>query len=84
MTRKIRHAAVIGSGVMCGGIAALLASAGFKTTLLDIVPLDLSDDKKDDPKARNRIVQAGIDAVRSASPALVMHPKDLDLITIGN
>jgi 3-hydroxyacyl-CoA dehydrogenase len=69
---------------MGGGIAALLASAGFKTMLLDIVPLDLSDDEKDDPKARNRIVQAGIDAVRSASPALVMHPKDLDLITIGN
>ena len=30
MVRKIRKAAVIGSGVMGGGIAALLASAGIK------------------------------------------------------
>jgi 3-hydroxyacyl-CoA dehydrogenase len=40
MVRKIRQAAVIGSGVMGGGIAALLASAGIKTLLLDIVPPD--------------------------------------------
>ena len=84
MTRKIRQAAVIGSGVMGGGIAALMASAGIKTTLLDIVPFDLNDDEKKDPKARNRIVQAGMDAVRGSSPALMMHPKDLDRVTIGN
>jgi 3-hydroxyacyl-CoA dehydrogenase len=84
MIRKIRHAAVIGSGVMGGGIAALMASAGIRTTLMDIVPFDLSDDEKNDPKARNRIVQAGIDAVRGSKPALMMHPKDLDLISIGN
>jgi 3-hydroxyacyl-CoA dehydrogenase len=41
MRRKIRTAAVIGSGVMGGGIAALLAAAGVKTLLLDIVPFDL-------------------------------------------
>jgi 3-hydroxyacyl-CoA dehydrogenase len=46
MTRKIRKAAVIGSGVMGGGIAALLASAGVKTLLLDIVPFDLSEKRK--------------------------------------
>ena len=40
MPRKIRTAAVIGSGVMGGGIAALLAAAGVKTLLLDIVPFD--------------------------------------------
>jgi 3-hydroxyacyl-CoA dehydrogenase len=31
MPRKIKSAAVIGSGVMGGGIAALLAGAGVKT-----------------------------------------------------
>ena len=46
MTRKIRRAAVIGSGVMGGGIAALFASAGVPTLLLDIVPFDLKDNKK--------------------------------------
>ena len=48
--RKIRRAAVIGSGVMGGGIAALLASAGVETILLDIVPPDLKDDAKKDQR----------------------------------
>ena len=84
MIRKIRQAAVIGSGVMGGGIAALLASAGIKTLLLDIVPFDLKDEEKNDPKARNRMVQNGLDTLRMASPALLMAAKDADLITIGN
>jgi 3-hydroxyacyl-CoA dehydrogenase len=84
MIRKIRKAAVIGSGVMGGGIAALLASAGVRVTLLDIVPPDLKEDEKKDPVARNRIAKAGLDTVLAASPALLMHPKDADRITIGN
>lgn len=84
MVRKIRTAAVIGSGVMGGGIAALLAGAGIKTLLLDIVPFDLKDDEKDDPVARNRIAQAGLDTVKMSRPALLMQQKDVDLITIGN
>ena len=84
MIRKIRQAAVIGSGVMGGGIAALMASAGIKTLLMDIVPFDLKDDQKDDPRQRNRIVKAGLDAMGMAQPALLMHPKEMDLISIGN
>jgi len=84
MSRKIRTAAVIGSGVMGGGIAALLASAGVKTLLLDIVPFDLSDEEKKDPAARNRIVQAGLKTVLTSRPSLIMAKKDADLITIGN
>jgi 3-hydroxyacyl-CoA dehydrogenase len=84
MTRKIRKAAVIGSGVMGGGIAALLASAGVKTLLLDIVPFDLKEDEKRDPVARNRIAKAGLDTVLMSRPALLMQPTDADLISIGN
>lgn len=84
MVRKIRQAAVIGSGVMGGGIAALLASAGVKTLLLDIVPFDLKEAEKKDVKARNRIAKAGLDAVLMSSPSLIMHKKDADLIRIGN
>jgi len=69
---------------MGGGIAALLAGAGVKTLLLDIVPFDLKDDEKDDPVARNRIAQAGLDTVKLSRPALLMQQKDVDLITIGN
>ena len=84
MVRKIRTAAVIGSGVMGGGIAALLAGAGVKTLLLDIVPFDLKDEEKSDPAARNRIAQAGLDSVKMSRPSLLMQQKDADLITIGN
>jgi len=84
MVRKIRQAAVIGSGVMGGGIAALLAGAGIKTFLLDIVPFDLKEKEREDPVARNRIVKAGLDAVLMSSPSLLMQKKDVNLITIGN
>ena len=76
MPRKIRSAAVIGAGVMGGGIAALLAAAGVKTMLLDIVPFDLKEDEQNDPEARNRIAKAGLDAVLQASPSLLMHKDD--------
>ncbi|MDP4979284.1 MAG: 3-hydroxyacyl-CoA dehydrogenase NAD-binding domain-containing protein [Desulfobacterales bacterium] len=84
MMKKIRKAAVIGSGVMGGGIAALLASAGVRALMLDIVPPDLKDEQKRDPKARNRIVKQGLDNVLKASPALLMHPQDAERIDIGN
>ena len=47
MVRRIEKVAVIGSGIMGGGIAALCASAGIKTLLLDIVPFDLKDEEKE-------------------------------------
>ena len=84
MVRKIRKAAVIGSGIMGGGIAALLAGAGVNVLLLDIVPFDLKDEEKNDPAARNRIVKAGMDAALASSPSLFMTKKDAALITTGN
>jgi 3-hydroxyacyl-CoA dehydrogenase len=84
MAKKISQAAVIGSGVMGGGIAALLASAGINTLLLDIVPFDLKEEEKGDPAARNRIAKAGLDTVLMSSPSLLMQQKDVDRITIGN
>lgn len=84
MSRKIRKAAVLGSGIMGGGIAALLASAGIRTLLLDIVPFDLSDEEKNDPAARNRLVKAGLDATLAAKPSLFMTKKAASLIETGN
>ena len=84
MVRKIRQAAVIGSGVMGGGIAAHLAGAGIKTLLLDIVPIDLEEAQKNDPTARNRIVKAGFDGMLMSQPPLIMQKENADLITIGN
>ncbi len=84
MPRKIRSAAVIGSGIMGGGIAALLAGTGIKTLLLDIVPPDLQKEDKNNPAARNRIVKAGLDAALATQPALFMSPSDAQRISIGN
>ncbi len=84
MSRKIRKAAVIGSGIMGGGIAALLAGAGVNVLLLDIVPFDLKEEEKNDPAARNRIVKAGMDAALASAPSLFMSKKDATLIQIGN
>lgn len=85
MVRRIQKVAVIGSGIMGGGIAALCASAGIPTMLLDIVPFDLKDDEKKNPAARNRIVNAGMDAVLKSKPALFMDKeKDAALIQVGN
>jgi len=84
MKRNIRQVAVIGSGIMGGGIAALLAGAGINTLLLDIVPPNLNDDEKDNPAARNRIVQAGLERIRTASPPMLMHHGDIDRIRTGN
>jgi 3-hydroxyacyl-CoA dehydrogenase len=84
MVRKIRKAAVIGSGIMGGGIAALLAGAGVKVLLLDIVPFDLKDEEKNDAAARNRLVKAGMDAALASSPSLFFNKKDATQIAIGN
>ncbi|MFA5518891.1 MAG: 3-hydroxyacyl-CoA dehydrogenase/enoyl-CoA hydratase family protein, partial [Spirochaetota bacterium] len=85
MTRRIEKVAVIGSGIMGGGIAALCASAGIKTLLLDIAPFDLTDAEKNDKAAKNRIVAAGLQAQEKARPAAFMDKaKDLRLIKTGN
>jgi 3-hydroxyacyl-CoA dehydrogenase len=85
MIRRIEKAAVIGSGIMGGGIAALCASAGIRTLLLDIVPFDLKDEEKNNPSARNRIVEAGIQAQLKAKPAAFMDKAhDVAMIEKGN
>ncbi len=85
MVRRIGKAAVIGSGIMGGGIAALCAGAGVQTLLLDIVPPDLRNGDKADIEARNGIVRSGLEAMKTADPAAFMDMKnDLRLIEIGN
>jgi 3-hydroxyacyl-CoA dehydrogenase len=84
MVRKIKKTAVIGAGIMGGGIAALLASAGIKILLLDIVSWDLGKKNNDDQDKRNKIVKNGLEAMLKSKPPLLMDRKDVELITIGN
>ncbi len=90
MERKIRKAAVLGSGVMGAGIAGHLANVGIPTYLLDIVPRELNaeETKKgltlNDPAVRNRIAQSGVDRLLKDKPAPLYDNKNLDLIKVGN
>ncbi|HSH02944.1 MAG TPA: 3-hydroxyacyl-CoA dehydrogenase/enoyl-CoA hydratase family protein [Anaerolineae bacterium] len=84
MSYRIEKVAVIGAGTMGGGIAAHLANIGIPVLLLDIVPPNLDESEKDDPKARNRIVQSLYNRMASAKPANLARRDRGELITIGN
>ncbi len=72
----IAKCAVIGAGVMGGGIAAQIANAGVPVMLLDIVP----------PNANNRnvIAETAIEKMLKTEPAPFMSPRAARLVTPGN
>jgi 3-hydroxyacyl-CoA dehydrogenase len=82
MRYLIRKAAVIGSGTMGGGIAALLAGVGVPVILLDIPAKGTAPG--DPPDQRNAIVLGNLKALQKSRPAQLFHLDDLDLITPGN
>ena len=82
MTYQIKTAAVIGSGTMGGGIAALLAGVGIKTLLLDIPPRGSSP--HDGPKVRNAIVTDNLKKIGKARPAQFYSSADIANIRVGN
>lgn len=81
MFYKLTQAVVIGSGTMGAAIAAHLANAGVRVTLLDIVPKDAPPDNK---AARNAIVKKGLDAAIKSRPASFVTPDHAEMVSIGN
>lgn len=84
MSYRIDKAAVIGAGTMGGGIAAHLANVGIPVVLLDIPTPNLSEEEKNDPEARNRLVRTLYERMAKASPANLAREDRGDLITLGN
>ena len=82
MGYHIEKAAVIGSGTMGSGIAALLAGVGVQTLLLDIPAKDTSPG--DPPHKRNAIVSNNIRTMQKSRPAQLFSEADLALISAGN
>ncbi len=84
MIKKIKKIAVLGSGVMGSGIACHLANAGMEVLMLDIVPFDLTDDEKDSPVARNRIVNTALKNAIKSKPSPLFKKGYAKRITTGN
>lgn len=84
MARKIKRVAVIGAGVMGSGIAAHLAGVGLETVLLDIVPPDLDNKLREDPRARSRFALTGLQNAVKARPAAFFDTEDARLVSTGN
>jgi 3-hydroxyacyl-CoA dehydrogenase len=73
---EIKKAAVLGSGVMGSGIAAVLANAGIPVLLLDIVPKGAED--------RNALAKNAIEKQAKGGTPGFAHPKFKKLVTPGN
>ena len=84
MTEPIRRVGVIGAGVMGSGIAAHFANAGVEVVLLDIVPPNLSDEEKKDPKKRSAFAEGALAKTKKAKPALFFHKQNASLVSTGN
>jgi 3-hydroxyacyl-CoA dehydrogenase len=81
MKYHVDKAVVVGAGTMGAALAAHLTNAGIPVTLLDIVPKDaLMDDKA----ARNKIVNAGLEAAKKSRPASFASSDQYTLLQIGN
>ncbi|TCZ73203.1 3-hydroxyacyl-CoA dehydrogenase/enoyl-CoA hydratase family protein [Paenibacillus albiflavus] len=90
MHKKIRTAAVIGSGVMGSAIAAHLAGVGISCWLLDIVPNSLTAEEGaaglslQHPKVRNKLATGAIAKLKKTNPAPLYSEVFADRITPGN
>src|SRR5215213_1368965 len=82
MAYNIRKAAVIGSGTMGGGIAALLAGVGVPTVLLDVPARDTQPG--DAPAKRNAVVNEGLKRLQTLRPPQPYSAADVSLIRTGN
>ena len=72
----IEKAAVIGAGLMGGGIAAHIANAGHDVVLLDIVP--------EGARNRNALAEGAVEKMLKTEPAPFMDRADAKRIKTGN
>lgn len=84
MKRTIKKAAVLGSGIMGSRIACHFANIGVEVLLLDIVPRDLSDKEKDNPAARNKLVNEALQTAIKSNPSPLYDKSQSKLIETGN
>jgi 3-hydroxyacyl-CoA dehydrogenase len=90
MNKRIRKAAVLGSGVMGSQIACHFANIGLEVLLLDIIPAEPAPDEVakgltiQHPAVRNRIVNNALQAAIKMNPAPLYDKKFASRIKTGN
>ena len=84
MKRTIKKAAVLGSGIMGSRIACHFANIGVQVLLLDIVPGDLDERQKDNPTARNKLVNDALQTATKSNPSPLYDKSKAGLIKTGN
>jgi len=90
MEKRIEKAGIIGAGVMGATIAAQLANVGIETTLLDIIPPDLTEEDKakglaqESEAFRNKLALQGIQTALASKPASFYLPENAKRIRVGN
>ncbi len=86
----IRRAAVLGAGIMGGGLAALLASQGVPVLLLDLPSERLLPEEEaarltlKDPRVRNRLAAQGIRRALASNPPSFFTPAAAARVAPGN
>jgi 3-hydroxyacyl-CoA dehydrogenase len=82
--RAIKKVVVLGAGVMGAGIALHFAGVGCEVLLLDMVPNDLKEEEKSNPKARNKIVTDLFNFALKSKPSPVYTKAVASRVTLGN
>lgn len=90
MVKRLEKVGVIGAGVMGATIAAQLANVGIETTLLDIIPKDLTAEDKakglteESEAFRNKLSLQGLQTALASKPASFYLPENAKRIRAGN
>jgi 3-hydroxyacyl-CoA dehydrogenase len=82
--KRIRKVAVLGAGVMGSGIALHFANIGCEVLLMDIVPFNLSDEEKNNPKMRNKQVNDLFQFALKSKPNPAYSPATVAKVSLGN
>lgn len=82
--RAIKKVVVLGAGVMGAGIALHFAGVGCEVLLLDMVPNDLKEEEKNNPKSRNRIVTDLFNFALKSKPSPVYTKAVAQRVKLGN
>lgn len=88
--RRIKHVAVIGSGIMGSAIACHFANIGVSVLLLDIAPKALNDQEiakglaLSNPQVQNRIVNQALARSIKSNPSPLYHKSFAKRIATGN